>query len=69
MKQKNTCLPYLFFDFILEGPICKCSEIGVETNRGGKCISAVHANIYKQTKVLKIGIEGEKNSKYKHSTY
>ena len=33
-------------NLILDGPICKSSKIGVETNRGGKSISAIHVNIY-----------------------
>ena len=41
--------------------MCKFSKIGVEKNRGGKSIIAVHANIYIQAKWLKIG--NEKKSK------
>ena len=37
--------------------MCKFSKIGVENNRGGKSISAVHGNIYIQAKWLKIGNE------------
>ena len=44
-------------NLILDGPICKSSKIGVETNRGGKSISAIHVNIYKEAKVVEIGIE------------